>query len=411
MPRKDDYDDVDFLVCGPLHSSTSTNIKNYDWNGAVRLIKEAFDTTHGRRGFLNPDCMYFAVDTPHGERGYFIQIDVKLCFKPELFNWSTFEFNYASNSKIIGSMDKPLGLTIDSEGLHICVEDIEQTNFPGSMEWLPVHYPGYRFLQEDPMSGKHGENTDEQSHEDIQAWFKRMRAAVRDKLFTMFPHIVTEYYTNRAVYLKEREEHRLRELITKAIPTDEDGWKNDFSQPRIIVKHLEPTTPELKPTTAGELTPPPTPPASDYGLIDEATLSAPSVNPRQPWDLAIYLDPLQRAPQFSCTPVFHQQTCHQRPKFSASLAGRSSILAPAPLNFSFHRAGTLKYSGRALRMWKKRFEKDDKNAEMAEMAEMARQEVEVKAKAEEMVKAKREKIAGRLKALSAGLGFVVELAR
>lgn len=90
---------------------------------------------HGRRGYLTNDCMYFAIKAPC-DGDYFIQIDVKVCFKPELFEWYTFELNYASNSKIIGSMVKPLGLTIDPEGIHICVEDIEETDHHGSIVWI-----------------------------------------------------------------------------------------------------------------------------------------------------------------------------------------------------------------------------------------------------------------------------------
>lgn len=77
--------------------------------------------------------MYFAIVAPGLENNYYIQVDVKVCFKSQLFEWRTFELNYASNSKMIGSMVKPLGLTIDPEGVHIRVEEIEETNFPGSM--------------------------------------------------------------------------------------------------------------------------------------------------------------------------------------------------------------------------------------------------------------------------------------
>lgn len=79
--------------------------------------------------------MYFAVNAPC-DGDYFIQIDVKVCFKPELFRWYTFELSYASNSKILGSMVKPLGLTLDPEGIHIRVEDIEDTDHHGSMVWF-----------------------------------------------------------------------------------------------------------------------------------------------------------------------------------------------------------------------------------------------------------------------------------
>jgi hypothetical protein len=136
MPEKDDYGDIDFLVSGPLHPPASTTIDNFDWPGTVNAIKSVFNTTHGRRGFLNPGCMYFAIRAPGHEDEFWVQVDVKVCFKLEMFEWAIFELNYASNSKIIGSMVKPLGLTIDPEGLHIRVEEIEETNFPGSMVWV-----------------------------------------------------------------------------------------------------------------------------------------------------------------------------------------------------------------------------------------------------------------------------------
>jgi hypothetical protein len=136
MPQKNDYGDIDFLVAGPLRSPTSTTIDNFDWAGTVSAIKSTLNTTHGRRGFLNPGCMYFAVRAPRYENDFWVQVDVKVCFKPEMFEWETFELNYASNSKMIGSMVKPLGLTIDPEGLHIRVEEVEETNFPSSMVWI-----------------------------------------------------------------------------------------------------------------------------------------------------------------------------------------------------------------------------------------------------------------------------------
>jgi hypothetical protein len=136
MPEKPDYGDIDFLVASPIHSPTSTNIDNFDWPGTVLALKQILHTAHGRRGFLNPDCMYFAIRAPGHESEFWVQVDVKVCFKAELFEWQAFELNYASNSKMIGSMVKPLGLTIDPEGLHVRVEEIEATNFPGSMVWV-----------------------------------------------------------------------------------------------------------------------------------------------------------------------------------------------------------------------------------------------------------------------------------
>lgn len=136
MPEKADYGDIDFLVAGPRHSPSSTSMDEFDWAGTVSAIKSVLNTSHGRRGVLNPGCMYFAIRAPCHEEEFWVQVDVKVCFKPELFEWETFEYNYASNSKMIGSMMKPLGLTIDPEGFHIRVEEVEETNFPGSMVWM-----------------------------------------------------------------------------------------------------------------------------------------------------------------------------------------------------------------------------------------------------------------------------------
>lgn len=136
MPKKHDYGDIDFLVAGPLRAPASTTTNDFDWAGTVSAIKSVLNTTHGRRGFLNSCCMYFAVCATGYENNFWVQVDVKVCFKPELFEWETFEYNYASNSKMIGSMMKPLGLTIDPEGFHIRVEEVEETNFPGSMVWM-----------------------------------------------------------------------------------------------------------------------------------------------------------------------------------------------------------------------------------------------------------------------------------
>ncbi|KAI4613503.1 uncharacterized protein J4E87_009804 [Alternaria ethzedia] len=386
MPGKDDYGDVDFLVCSPLHSEGTTTLDAFPWQSTVSLIKDVLDTTHGRQGFLTRDCMYFAIDSPHGEENYFIQIDVKVCFKPELFHWCHFELNYASNSKMIGSMVKPLGLTMDPEGIHVRVEEMEETNFPGSMvwvskdpkdalrivgldwrilngvfetkeeiykylasswlfhpghfaarlaeekyherledrapywthfikEWVPQHYPGYRHLQQTTDPEEASSKTHEHVEEDLSAWQTRTRAAVRNKVFTMFPHVATAYYTKRAAWVKEREEQRLRELITQAIPTDKNGWSSDISVPTIVVKHAQPMTPDLEPTATGELTPPLTPPLTpglsiDHSPISPSALVPPPLSPSLSTTtspspaLYLYVDALPSTPPlpFSASP-------------------------------------------------------------------------------------------------------------
>ena len=136
MPAKEDFGDIDFLVSSAFHSPHINDTKSFDWEGCVSRIKAALNTSHGRRGFKNPGCMYFAIRAPDFGDDYWVQVDVKVCFKPEMFEWETFELNYASNSKMIGSMVKPLGLTIDPEGLHVRVDEMEDANFHGSMVWV-----------------------------------------------------------------------------------------------------------------------------------------------------------------------------------------------------------------------------------------------------------------------------------
>jgi hypothetical protein len=134
MPNKADYGDVDFLVFGFLSSPSKTSEK---WPAMVSAVSSAFNTKHCRRGFLNTDVIFSAI--PAGvENDHWVQIDVKVVEKTDeqSFEWQLFELNYASASKMLGSLLKPLGMTMDPEGLHIRVAEMEETNFPGSMVFV-----------------------------------------------------------------------------------------------------------------------------------------------------------------------------------------------------------------------------------------------------------------------------------
>ncbi|CAN9433159.1 unnamed protein product [Alternaria sp. RS040] len=515
MPGKDDFGDVDFLVCEPLHSRHSTSIDDFPWQSTVCLIKEVLDTTHGRRGHLTPDCMYFAIDAPHSEETYFVQIDVKVCFKPELFRWCHFELNYASNSKIIGSMVKPLGLTIDPEGMHIRVKEVEETNFPGSMvwiskdpkdalrvvgldrrilsagfkskeeiyeqlasswlfhpghfaarlaeekyndrledraphwtpfikEWVPKHYPGY-FLNE-RVTGL--EDNDSQTSEhvdaDLQLWYKCTRAAVRDKVFTMFPHVATEYYIKRAAWAKECEEQRLRDLITNTIPTGIYGWTSDISRPTIVIKHQQSATPDLLPAITGEMTPPSTPPLTPSLSI--ATTSTTPCSPvssffaplpsKQSQNVPVYIDALPCTPPVPFTP--HPPPTNMSPSAKLLCLFRWTLfdpetgtlsLATTPREKNFQMQWTdVKYAGATddelvrwagsmwwciwvrqaavnyMGMWRKRFEKGD-SRRMREVE--SKKDVDLKeVPKEEAMEDRVEKVRGRLNRLNAGLMFL-----
>jgi hypothetical protein len=134
MPDKSDYGDVDLLVSGPLFEHPNTLEK---WPVMVAVVSTAFNTKHCRRGFLNPDVIFSAVPA-YGENDYWVQVDIKIVEKADKqsFEWQRFELNYASASKMLGSLLKPLAMTVDPEGLHIRVVEMEETNFPGSMVFV-----------------------------------------------------------------------------------------------------------------------------------------------------------------------------------------------------------------------------------------------------------------------------------
>ncbi|KAG9383357.1 hypothetical protein A1F94_005268 [Pyrenophora tritici-repentis] len=359
IPEKNDYGDVDFLVCGPYYSTGTHTIDSFPWDTSVGRIKALLDTEHGRRGFLTKDCMYFAIRSATGN--HYIQIDVKVCFRPEMFHWDHFELKYASNSKMIGSMIKPLGLTLDPEGLHIRVKEIEETNFPGSMisvsknpkdvlriirldlrilddgfksqaelyeyltsSWLFHSGHFVARLAEDSYADRLEDRSVAWTYfvkewlpqrypeaQDLQEWYKRTRDAVRQQVFTMFPHIATTYYKKLSTWANEQEEKRLKEMITQAIPSGTDGWKDNFPQPEIFIKHPSPMVSEFPRSVSGDLTPPLTPPLKALRLTDRPDETDDSKTDiyflssqcsLKPQEVPLYLECLLRAAPMTCTP-------------------------------------------------------------------------------------------------------------
>ncbi|KAF2017240.1 hypothetical protein BU24DRAFT_478321, partial [Aaosphaeria arxii CBS 175.79] len=133
LPSKLDFGDVDLLVAAPCTVAPSLH---FDYDHHVSLIKAALNTPYGRKGVKAEETMFFAVPATDQDGDIFIQIDVKVCERPELFEWAHFQTLYASASKMIGSMIKPLGLTMDPTGLHIRVEGMEKVNLAESMIYL-----------------------------------------------------------------------------------------------------------------------------------------------------------------------------------------------------------------------------------------------------------------------------------
>ncbi|XPS72300.1 hypothetical protein M3J09_004467 [Ascochyta lentis] len=371
VPDKSDFGDIDFLVSAPFEDRTALCLTTFPFPTVIEAIKNVLGTPHGRRGFLTPDCMYFAIPLSAGlntttnndensddeELAAWVQVDVKICFKPELFSWMTFELNYASQSGVLGSMIKPLGLTIDPEGLHVRVQEMEDTDWPGSMvwvtrdswmvcrilglgrravdggferseekyaaswmfhpghfkakleedsylvqhghrshflkKWIPEHYPNYEF------SAKKG------GAEELLAWTARTRTAVREKVFTMFPQVAVEYYTKRAQHTGEMEERRLRDLITNAIPSGTTGWSDDFQLPRIRIRQPASSTLHAQPMTMqhGAPTPPPSPIHQPTDLKTQLPSSRLCVSTINPWEIPLHIDELPRQPPHACKPA------------------------------------------------------------------------------------------------------------
>lgn len=149
VPGKPDYGDVDFLVSAPFGRAEEFNLTTFPFQEAVDAVKKALNTPYGRQGNLTPTCMYFAVPMPStfslddddesdDDQEYWVQVDAKVCFNPNIFSWVQFELNHATQASILGSMIKPLGLTINHQGLHIRVEEIESTNRDASMVFLSI---------------------------------------------------------------------------------------------------------------------------------------------------------------------------------------------------------------------------------------------------------------------------------
>ncbi|KAJ8109682.1 hypothetical protein OPT61_g7282 [Boeremia exigua] len=301
IPGKADYGDCDFLASAPFGHSEDLTIDTFPFESVVEAVKRALGTPHGRRGFLTPTCMYFAVPSPSKlstcsssdgeasdeETASWVQIDVKICLKPGDFSWMAFETNYASQSSILGSMIKPLGLTLDCEGLHIRVEETESTNWAGSMVWITqdpwmacrvlvlgrkavdgafqsteeiyresagswlFHPETFKAkLEDESYLVQHTHRSyflkswipalypdhklPDKKDEGLEVWTARTRAAVREKVFTMCPPVAEKYYIKRSLRLREVEECKLRDLITAAIPTGTNGWQDDFNLPPVI---------------------------------------------------------------------------------------------------------------------------------------------------------------------------------
>jgi hypothetical protein len=247
---------------------------------------------------------------------------------------------------------------------------------------------------------------------------------------------------------KKKEEQKLRAMITAAIPVGDTGWRDDFPQPRIIIKQADtaPDTPEIKSTAANELTPPLTPieEAFDRSLHRSGlVLSSPAtLQSRSAWIVPLYLEPLSRAPPLAC--VTHPPPANFSPEAKLLCIARWTLFdhvdgtpyllsAPRDKDFEMNWADAA-YFGATDRvlvdwakemwwhiwirqshtnyvgMWKKRFEKEDRKIEKKrEDDEMEAKEAEAETKAKELAKTNRESVTMRLRAMNLSFGLVKDV--
>lgn len=305
-------------------------------------------------------------------------------------------------------------------------------------EWVPKHFPGHKHIIKN--KNDHARDTmPDKDGKELQAWYTKTRAVVREKVFTLFPHVATEYDVKRAAYIKEQDEQKLRATLIAAIPQGNSGWTDDFPQPQIIIKQAEqdPDTPVMKPSAAGEPTPPLTP--VQEGTDKDVSLShfmlptaATTPPPREPWVIPLYLDPLPRNPPLTCTPRLPpanmspeaKLVCLARWTLFDPINGAPYLLsAPRDKDFEMQwtdatdagaaeqdlikwaetmwwhiwiRQSHTNYVG----MWKKRFEEEDKKAEKK------RAEEEAAGKVAEVAEQEKSKIVARLEKMNASLGIL-----
>jgi hypothetical protein len=303
-------------------------------------------------------------------------------------------------------------------------------------EWLPKNYPGYSFVTDSASPDASFDTSRNQDNVKLQAWYNRTRASVRDKVFTMFPQVATKYYAKRAAYVKVHEEQRLQAMITAVIPAGDDGWDEKIFQPHCIVKVLDadPSTPDLKPTAASELTPPMTPTDKVFETLSLPSSAFPTSALQQtktPWNVPVYLEAISRSPPVQFTPRPPPANMSQEAKLlciarwtlfdpvngapylpssprakdfdmhwtDATYAGATDeVLVKWAKEMWWHvwvRQSHTNYVG----MWKKRFEKEDRKAERL------REEENEKAKARGNAEKGKEKIQKRLEVMNARLGL------
>ncbi|KAI1331435.1 hypothetical protein F5Y16DRAFT_268152 [Xylariaceae sp. FL0255] len=121
-PAKKTYGDIDILVAWKKETPSTESQHLLDnlstFLGAHRYKREGSDGC--------TMAIHWPTDLlPEGQKDLFIQVDVHLCEDMEHMLWMLFKHAHGDLWNIVGSVIRPMGLTIDEVGLYIRLPEIE----------------------------------------------------------------------------------------------------------------------------------------------------------------------------------------------------------------------------------------------------------------------------------------------
>ncbi|KAF2629557.1 hypothetical protein BU25DRAFT_447028 [Macroventuria anomochaeta] len=195
---KADYGDIDILVSAPSGDPTDLTFTTFPFQPVIETIKHALKAPYGRRGFPTPDACIspFACLLAHQ-------------------SLASMKTGWRERARILGPS--------------------RRQDWLGSMVWVtsdPWMVCRLLSLGRRVVDGGFESNEERRfpdfklnvaRDKDLQFWTARTRAAIWQKVFTLFPHVAAQYYTKRSKHVNGVEERRLRDLITAAIPTGING--------------------------------------------------------------------------------------------------------------------------------------------------------------------------------------------
>lgn len=112
-PEKEDYGDIDFIVCGPLLTPSSALECVQECLGARHIVLQAGNRTSN---FAIP------VGNELGPRwsGKFFQVDIHVCEDEAEWNRVLFFNSYGDLGMILGLLARAHGFSFGSKGLKVC---------------------------------------------------------------------------------------------------------------------------------------------------------------------------------------------------------------------------------------------------------------------------------------------------